>query len=115
MLLANCLAAIDTVVHFLYSNCMGFIKKAIDFLARPSHSRTMGLVVMLVLVAAVSLTIIVSQQQQQTKQRASAVCEDSSIQECPTGVTLSDLNCVVQPKLKCKITKGDKYEVWGCQ
>ncbi len=94
---------------------MNFFQKFRDFVSRPTHSRTLGLVIMLVLVAAVSITVIVAQQQQQTKQRASSYCADTSIPECPTGVTLSDLNCVVQPKLKCKITKGDKYEVWGCQ
>lgn len=42
-----------------------------DFAASPSHSRTMGIVIMLVLVSAVSLTVIASQQQQTIKQRAS--------------------------------------------
>lgn len=51
---------------------MGFLKKAIDFVARPTHSRTMGLAVTLVLVAAVSLTVIAAQQQQQIRQRAAA-------------------------------------------
>jgi len=49
---------------------MGFLRKAIDFIVHPTHSRTMGILVMLVLVAAVSLTVIVAQQQQSLKQRA---------------------------------------------
>lgn len=48
-----------------------FLRKAFGFVARPSHSRTLGLVLMLVLVAAVSLTVYVAQQQQETRQRAS--------------------------------------------
>ncbi len=49
---------------------MGFLRKAIDFVARPSHSRTMGILIFFVLIAAVSLTVIVGQQQQETRQRA---------------------------------------------
>lgn len=48
-----------------------FLRKAFEFVARPSHSRTLGLVLMFVLVAAVSLTVYVAQQQQETRQRAS--------------------------------------------
>jgi hypothetical protein len=50
---------------------MDFLKKVIDFIRLPAQSRTMGLLIMLVLVSAVSLTVIVAQQQQQIKQRAS--------------------------------------------
>jgi len=52
---------------------MGFFKKAFDFVVHPTHSRTFGLVIMFVFIAAISLTVYVSQQQQQTKQRASGI------------------------------------------
>jgi len=55
---------------------MGFLRRVIDFLSRPSHSRTMGLVVMLILVVAVSLTVIAAQQQQQLKQRAAEITQE---------------------------------------
>lgn len=51
---------------------MGFLRKAIDFVVHPTHSRTLGLVVMLVLAAAVSLTVYVAQQQQDLRQRAAS-------------------------------------------
>jgi len=49
---------------------MGFLKKVADVIARPTQTRTMGVVLMLVLVSIVSLTVIVAQQQQQIRQRA---------------------------------------------
>lgn len=48
---------------------MGFIQKVFGFIIRPSHFRT--LFVLLILVAAVPLTVLIAQQQQQTQQRAS--------------------------------------------
>ena len=52
---------------------MGFIRRAFEFVVRPTHTRTLGLVLMLALVAAVSLTVYVAQQQQETRQRASGL------------------------------------------
>jgi hypothetical protein len=49
---------------------MGFLKKAVDFFSFPSHSRTMGILIMFVLASAISLTVIVAQQQQTLKQHA---------------------------------------------
>ncbi|KKQ28296.1 MAG: Repeat-containing protein [Candidatus Levybacteria bacterium GW2011_GWA1_37_16] len=49
---------------------MNFFRKFRDFVVSPSQSRTMGILVMLVLVSAVSLTVVASQQQQTLKQRA---------------------------------------------
>lgn len=50
---------------------LSFFLKVWDFIRHPTHTRTMGIAIMLVLVSAVSLTVIVAQQQQSTKQRAS--------------------------------------------
>lgn len=50
---------------------MNFFQKFRDFVASPSHSRTMGILMIFVLAAAVSVTVIASQQRQTTKQRAS--------------------------------------------
>ena len=47
-----------------------FLRGVVGFIAHPTHSRTMGILVALILVTAVSLTVAVSQQQQQTKQHA---------------------------------------------
>ncbi|MDZ4228121.1 MAG: hypothetical protein U1E54_02660 [Candidatus Levybacteria bacterium] len=62
-----------------------------DFISRPTQSRTMGIVVMLVLVSAVSLTVMVAQQQQTIKQRAA------------TNITKYSINgntgeCVADPR-----------------
>lgn len=93
-----------------------FLQKFRDFLAHPSNSRTMGLVVMLVLVAAVSLTVYVAQQQQQLKQRAAEnFCADTTISECTDAVAANGNDCAANPDFKCKITTGNEYKVYGCQ
>ena len=92
---------------------MGFIKKVVDFVVRPSHSRTIVLAILLL--ATVSLTVYVAQQQQTLRQRASAVCEDASIQECPDAIKTNGNDCNANPTFKCKVTKGNQYEVYGCQ
>lgn len=51
---------------------MNFFKKFRDFISHPTHSRTMGLLAVLILITAVSLTVIVAQQQQSIKQKAAA-------------------------------------------
>lgn len=95
---------------------MNFLQKLRDFLSRPTHSRTMGLLIMLVLVAAVSLTVYVAQQQQQIKQRASELCTNPD--ECSDEVKqngLTDAQCASAPTFTCKITNGDKYNIMGCK
>lgn len=47
---------------------MGFLKKAIEFIVRPTHTRT--ILVLLILAAAIPLTVFIVQQQQQLRQRA---------------------------------------------
>jgi hypothetical protein len=72
---------------------MNFLQKFRDFVVRPTHSRTMGILAILVLVSAVSLTVVVSQQQQTIKQHAaSGTCGMIDIREicipgssCPSG------------------------------
>lgn len=96
---------------------MNFLQKFRDFVSTPTHSRTMGLLVMLVLVAAVSLTVIVAQQQQQIKQRAETpnYCADIEILECPDSVKNRDNDCSVTPDFKCWKPKDDgTRDVWGC-
>ena len=97
---------------------MSFIRRAFDFIGRPSHSRTLGIVIFFILVATLSLTVYVAQQQQQIKQRASDYCTDTSIQECPDNVgVIEGGNCVTDPSFKCKITNKDNntYKVYRCQ
>lgn len=81
---------------------MGLIKKAFGFIVSPSHSRTMALVGMLVMVSAVSLTVVVSQQQQTLKQRA-------------TGPTLTTCNPPYTPPLVgCFTTNDSRYDSKKC-
>lgn len=49
---------------------VGFIRRVFEFIRQPTNSRTLGVLIFFVLVAAVSLTVYVAQQQQQLKQRA---------------------------------------------
>jgi hypothetical protein len=85
---------------------MGFIKKAIDFFSLPTHSRTMGILIMLVLVSAISLTVIVAQQQQTIKQHA-----DSSSVILP-GCGSGRDNCVAtQMGRDCATDFGDTNNV----
>ena len=64
---------------------MGFLRKVIDFVAHPSHSRTIGVLIFFILVATVSLTVYVAQQQQKLRQRAAGVC-DQTITLCEPSV-----------------------------
>lgn len=91
---------------------MGFIKKAVDFFSTPTHSRTMGVLVMLVLTSAIFLTVIVAQQQQTMKQLAtSATCSSQggtciSSSYCTTSnglQTISATDCSL-PSVCCKGT-----------
>lgn len=91
-----------------YEIVPSFIKKVIDFVARPTHSRTLGIVIFFILVAAVSLTVYVAQQQQTLRQRASGleVCSTvDSIPECPSNDLNinSDNNSCNSEGSKCKI------------
>lgn len=84
---------------------MNFLQKFRDFVARPTHSRTMGLVVMLIFIAAVSLTVIVAQQQQQLRQRASEnpACQIiNNISDCTFSADSSNVPCDTITD-KCKI------------
>lgn len=74
---------------------MNFFQKLRNFVASPSHSRTMGIVIMLVLVSAVSLTVIVAQQQQTTKQRAAEKTNECVLDYgiCDSGYQTRNNNC----------------------
>ena len=87
---------------------LDFLRRAIDFISRPTHSRTMGIVILLILVTAVSLTVIVAQQQQQTKQHAAEYCQ--SVKEtCSPDITNGG-NCTQAQRnvhMQCKINNAD--------
>lgn len=70
-------SSIDLISTFPYSKCMaGFIRRVIDFVRQPTNSRTIGILLFLILITAASLTVYVAQQQQQLRQRASGdVCK----------------------------------------
>ena len=75
---------------------MNFLQKFRDFVAQPTHKRTLSLLVMLFLVAGISLTVFVAQQQQTLKQRAYVACTDDS--DCATG-EICNVNGQCQPAL----------------
>lgn len=83
---------------------MGFLRRFIDFVAHPTRSRTMGILIFFFLVTAVVLTVIVSQQQQQIRQRASDYCADTEIDDCPPAVIVTPGDdCAADPGFKCRI------------
>lgn len=85
---------------------MNFLQKFRDFVIAPSHTRTMGLVIMLVLVSAVSLTVIASQQQQTLKQRASG-------EECKLDTASCETN-FNQCLQKCESFKTAFQQLYTC-
>jgi len=79
---------------------MNFLQKFRDFISRPTHSRTMGVLIFFVLVAVTSLTVYVAQQQQNLRQRAQAleVCSAiASIPKCPHSDSCNSAGA------KCKV------------
>lgn len=89
---------------------MGFFKNAFEFVARPTHSRTMGILIFFVLIAAVSLTVYVAQQQQQLRQKAAENPACQSIDNIPDCNFAGSLACETQGK-KCKLA----LTVYECQ
>jgi hypothetical protein len=74
---------------------MGFLRKAFDFMSSPTHSRTLGILIVIVLVVAVFLTVSVAQQKQTIVQRAESLLNDCRTKyqgecfagsHCPTGL-----------------------------
>lgn len=57
---------------------MGSIKNAFKFIFSPTASRTTGILVILIIAAAVPLTVFIAQKQQEIRQRA----EDTTIIDC---------------------------------
>ena len=59
---------------------MSFLKSAIELVGSPSHSRTIGFLIILLILAVVPLTVLVAQQQQEIRQRAeynqNQICTD---------------------------------------
>jgi len=100
-----------------------------DFIVSPSHSRTMGILVMLILVSAVSLTVVLSQQQQTLKQRAQTSCTVANCngnvcnagQVCAPGISTSAdpyysncyCNAAIGPATTTEITKCTRFP-YGC-
>lgn len=72
---------------------MNFFQKFRDFVLHPTHSRTIALLVLLVLVSAVSLTVIVAQQQQQLKQRANFDTCDPTYNDALVTCANADSQC----------------------
>lgn len=57
-------------VLFYSKSIMGFLKQAFLFIASPTQPRTLSILVLLLILAAVPLTVVVSQKQQEIRQRA---------------------------------------------
>ncbi len=70
---------------------MHFLRRVVDFVRYPTHTRTLGILVAFVMVAVVSLTVYVAQQQQNLTQKASELTKSPTIikinQQCPSGTT----------------------------
>ena len=91
---------------------MNFLRKFRDFILSPSRSRTMGLLAVLVLVSAVSLTVIVAQQQQTLKQRAASACYDAS--DCETGYFCNNGKCQPVTGDACTANGGNCIPMGPC-
>ena len=78
------------------------LKKALEFISTSSHSRTVSIVVILVIAAAIPLTVITSQKQQEIRQRAAGTSA--------TGLTNGAQTCVGgRVKMSFSWTKSDDY------
>ena len=79
-------------------------KKGVGFISRSTHSKIMGLIIMIVLTFAVILTVTIAQQQQTIKQHAAGPGESCTVgwecdhTECQTG------ECLDWPNGHCVIT-----------
>ena len=82
---------------------MSFLNKAVVFVTSPSHSRTVGIIIVLFTLAIVPLTVIISQQQQETRQHAETKTCDQ-IPECSTFGGTADSVCTTELQGKqCRI------------
>jgi hypothetical protein len=78
---------------------MSFLQKAVNLFAYPTHSRTMGILTLLVLFCVVFLTVNTAQQEQIMKQRATsfiAICSSNSDcrqTPCAISICLSNNTC----------------------
>jgi hypothetical protein len=78
---------------------MGFLTKVFDFFIHPTHSRTMGILTMVVLLSVVFLTVNTAQQEQVMKQKAAEFIvscrtnSDCRQAPCATSICLSNNTC----------------------
>ncbi|MCL5439277.1 MAG: hypothetical protein M1268_04850 [Patescibacteria group bacterium] len=76
--------------NYTYSkNSSNPFKRLWQVFSSPTHSRTLGILTLLIIVAAVPLTIYIAQKQQEVRQRAAATLPQGS-QYPPTGVMWTD-------------------------
>jgi|GEM_PF-2297693 len=67
------------------------LKKALEFISTSSHSRTVSIIVILVIAAAIPLTVITSQKQQEIRQRAADIIPTPPI--VPVGGNCGAFGC----------------------
>lgn len=79
---------------------MSFLKKAFLFVSSPTHSRTTGILLILLILAAVPLTVIISQKQQEIRQHAAGSC----------SVTVDWSGNLFGPSFLPKITPATSYK-----
>lgn len=67
---------------------MDFFQALVGFVIRPSNSRTLGILVILILVSSIFLTVTATQQQQTIKQRAAGITKVNKIGDVNNDNTL---------------------------
>jgi|GEM_PF-2892897 len=67
---------------------MNPLKRFFQFVGNPSHSRTLGILAILVMVAAVPLTVYIAQQRQEVRQRAQTAVETRFCQDLEVNSTI---------------------------
>lgn len=88
---------------------MSFIKNAIELVSSPNHSRTVGIIIVLFILAIVPLTVMVLQQQQEIRQRAAESC--NAIRECTAEEKANSVCEQKQKDDKCRVGTN----VFQCQ
>lgn len=83
---------------------LSFFQKFRSFVSSPTHSRTMGLLLLLALGGAAALTLVASQNQQQIRQRASyeSVCAENTLADMPICPPITADNFV-----DCQLSQAD--------
>lgn len=92
-------------------NLMENLRRLWYFIVSPNYSRTLTIIVLLIIVAAVPLTVFVSQQRQEIRQRAEECTGPPTCRTCE-GNHRGDPGCNCRPT--CRLCTGDHAGDSGC-